>query len=133
MNRRPLARKAEFPIKSLRDFDWAAFKDSVYRRYSKSYAPTIMHYSKKYGYLLQTGNLGEVELVPASLRNNCIKSLIVLSKFLGIHEEFKSGLKSYGIKLSRPDAFSAFTRIYGNNNSNLNEWLAQVKPVLKNI
>ena len=131
MNRRPLARKATLSIKSLRDFDWDAFKDSVYRRYSKSYAPTIMHYCKKYGHLLETGNLGELELVPATSRNNCIKGLIVLAKFLGVHEEFKSGLKSYGIKLSRPDAFSAFTRIYTNNNSNLDEWLAQVKPILR--
>jgi hypothetical protein len=88
-----------------------------------------MHYAKKYWPLLS--EISGIEKISVTTRNNAIKSLIILSKFLGVHEEFKDDLKSYGIKLSRPDALVAFTRIYTNCNNNLGEWIAQVKPVLK--
>ena len=65
-----------------------------------------MLYAKKY-YPLLSGNLRDIDKISATTKNNAIKSLIVLSKFLGIHEEFKEALKSYGVKLQRPDAFSA--------------------------
>ena len=39
-------------------------------------------------------------------------------------------MKSYGIKSALPDALAAFVRIYNNNNSNLGEWFAKVKPIL---
>jgi len=80
--------------------------------------------------LLQSGNLGEIERIPATSRNNAIKSLIVLAKFTGVAEQFREGLKRYGIKLSRPDALAAFTRIYTNRNSDLGEWLDKVGKVL---
>jgi hypothetical protein len=60
-----------------------------------------------------------------------VKSLIVLSKFLGVHEEFKLSLKNYGGKLFSQDAFTSFMRVYNNNNSNLNEWLQQALKVLR--
>ena len=50
---------------------------------------------------------------------------------MGIHENFKASLKNYGVKLYSPDAFSAFMRVYTNQNSNLNEWLKQASGVLR--
>ena len=129
LNRRPLARKA--PIETgLRDLDWAQFKVWVFKKYAKSYAHTIMTYTKKYHNLL-IGNLRDIEYIPESTRNNSIKSLIILSKYLGFHEEFKTALKSYGIKLHRPDAFYSFNRMYTNHNSDLWEWYAAIQPYLK--
>ncbi|NLF87465.1 hypothetical protein GX563_01425, partial [Candidatus Bathyarchaeota archaeon] len=95
----------------------------VFKKYAKSYARTIMTYTKRYNYLL-VGNLRDIDLIPESIRNNLIKALIILSKYLGFHEEFKSALKSYGIKLHRPDAFYSFTRMYTNHNSDLWQWYA---------
>jgi len=40
------------------------------------------------------------------VKDNAVKSLIVLSKFLGVHKEFRQRLDDYGIKLTRPDAFA---------------------------
>jgi len=49
---------------------------------------------------------------------------------MGLHEQFKAALKSFGIKISRPDVFAAFIRLYSNHNSDLDEWFAKVKPEL---
>jgi hypothetical protein len=46
-DRRPSARQAILPVEALKIFDWAAFKDWVFKKYAKSYAPTIMIYTKK--------------------------------------------------------------------------------------
>jgi intergrase/recombinase len=123
-----LARKASIPT-SLSESEWERFKEQVYSKYAKSCAPVIVSYAKKYAHLLS--DVSGIESISPTTRNNAIKSLIILSKFLGITEEFKNDLKSYGIKLSRPDALSAFTRIYTNNNANLGEWLSKVKPILR--
>ena len=128
MNRRPLARKAPI-VTNLSSFDWISFKIWVFTKYAKSYAHTIMTYTRRYNHLL-FGNLREIELITESCRNNAIKSLIILSKYLGCHEEFRSALKSYGIKLYRPDAFTYFTRMYTNHNSDLWQWYAEIQPVL---
>ena len=52
------------------------------------------------------GNLGEIDVIPSTVKDNAVKSLIVLSKFLGVHKEFRQRLDDYGIKLTRPDAFA---------------------------
>jgi hypothetical protein len=105
------------------------FREQVYNKYAKSCASVMVSYAKRYEHCLF--NVSAIESITPTTRNNAIKSLIVLSKFLGLTEEFKASLKSYGIKLSRPDALSAFTRIYNNNNARLTDWLNQVKPILR--
>jgi intergrase/recombinase len=108
---------------------WARFREQVYNKYAKSCASVMISYAKRYESYLS--NVSAIESIPPTTRNNAIKSLIVLSKFLGITEEFKGALKSYGIKLSRPDALSAFTRIYNNNNASIDDWITKVKPNLR--
>lgn len=56
---------------------------------------------------------------------------MILSKFLGIHEEFKVAMKSYGIKLYRPDAFGSFMRMYTNPSADLMEWYAKACSELR--
>jgi hypothetical protein len=131
LNRRPLARKALFPSEpiNLSDAEFARFEGLVRKKYSPTYAPTILTYFRRYSSMLS--NVSEIDTLPDTIRNNVIKSLIILSKFLGVHEQFKAALKSYGIKMRRPDALAAFTRIYNNGNSDLDEWLRKVKPIFR--
>lgn len=110
--------------------DWDGFGTWIFAKYSKAYAPTILCYAKKYSSLLN-GNLGQLDLLSASVRNATIKSLIVLSKVLGIHQEFKSKLQDYGVKMARPDVFASFLRIYNNQNSNLLKWYSEAVLVLR--
>ncbi len=110
-------------------FDLAEFERFVRGKYAASTAPKVISYAKRYHHILQTWKLGEIEQVPATRRNDVIKSLIILSKYYGFYEHFKVGLKAYGIRLTRPSVIDAFVRIYTNNNSELNDWLYQVKPI----
>jgi hypothetical protein len=115
---------------SFRGFDWAAFKAFVYGKYAKSNAPKVMCYANKYYHVLESGNIGQLNALPATIRTDAVKSLIIIAKYIGCYEQFKAALKSYGIKNARPDALAAFIRIYSNTNNNLDQWIAKVKPVL---
>ncbi|MGZ4850118.1 MAG: integrase [Candidatus Bathyarchaeia archaeon] len=89
-----------------------------------------MCYAKRYYPVLESGNVGQLNAVPSTVRSNVIKSLIVVSKYIGCYEQFKAALKSYGIKSAQPDALAAFVRIYSNTNNNLDDWFAKVEPIL---
>jgi hypothetical protein len=111
-------------------FNWVEFSKFVHGRYAKSNAPKVMSYSKRYFYLLESGDIGKINSFSPTIKTDVIKCLIIVTKYMGLHEQFKAALKSYGIKVSRPDAFAAFIRLYNNHNSNLDEWFSKVEPVL---
>jgi intergrase/recombinase len=110
--------------------DWSEFIYWISKKYSKSYVSTILCYARRYFYLLN-GNLRDIDTITPTTKNNAVKSLIILSKFLGIHEEFKRQLNNYGVKLERQDVFSSFLRIYNNHNSDLLEWFSKANEVLR--
>jgi hypothetical protein len=113
-----------------RALSWLDFKKYVQNKYRKTTAKKVMSYAHRYYSVLESGDIGQLNSIPSTIRPEAIKSLIVISKHIGCYEEFKASLKSYGIKSARPDALAAFVRIYSNHNSNLDEWFAKVKPVL---
>jgi intergrase/recombinase len=77
--------------------------------------------------------LKEIEIQPIkdSTKSTIVKALIVLSKFLGIYKEFKERLTNYDIKIHREDSFSSFLRIFNNNNNDIQKWLKEVSPILR--
>ena len=89
-----------------------------------------MCYAKRHYHVLESGNIGQLNALPSTIRANAIKSLITVSKYIGCYEQFKAAVKSYGIKNAQPDALAVFVRIYSNTNNNLDEWFAKVKPIL---
>jgi hypothetical protein len=56
---------------------------------------------------------------------------MILSKLLGIHQNFKQRLQDYGVKMARPDVFASFLRIYNNKNSDLLDWYSKAASVLR--
>jgi hypothetical protein len=113
---------------SFRAFSWLDFKIYVQNKYRRTTAKRVMCYANRYYGILESGQIGQLNAVPS--RSEVIKSLIVISKYIGCYEQFKAALKSYGIKSERPDALAAFVRIYSNTNSNLDEWISEVSPIL---
>jgi hypothetical protein len=79
-----------------------------------------------------SGDLNDLELLSPRIRNHAIKSLIVLSKYLGIHQQFKQKLSNFGIKAYRQDSFTSFLRILNTNNNgnDIVKWLKEVYPIL---
>jgi hypothetical protein len=112
------------------DINWIEFKDWLNHRYAKSHVHVTMSYCKRYNHII-LGDIKEIDKISPGSKNHAIKALIVLSKYLGIHQKFKTSLKNYGVKLFSPDAFNTFMRVYTNKNSNINEWLKQASNVLR--
>jgi hypothetical protein len=91
----------------------------------------ICYYVRKH-YGLFNRNLGELDSIESKYaRNNVVKSLIVLSKFLNRHEEL-SRLKAYDIKLYTQDSFTSFLRMFNNHNSDSLDWHKQATAILRN-
>ena len=114
-----------------RNFEWSEFRKWIYSKYSKNYAKVIGYYVRKYSPLMDNNKIRELELLPDSIKNNVIKSLTVLSKYLGIYEEFRSRLKRYGIKLKRPDSFTSFLRILNSNNNDILDYYNKAINILR--
>ena len=100
-------------------------------KYAESYHRTIMCYVKRYYQYLYSDNLRDLDLLPQSIKNNCIKSLTILSKYLGVYDDFTSKLKNYGIKLSSPNTFNVFLRIMNGNSSDILKWYNEVQGILR--
>ena len=64
----------------------------------------------------------QLDILKPTIRNNVIKSLIVLSKYLGISNQFKESLMNYGVKLHKQDAVESFLRIMKANDSDILDW-----------
>jgi len=108
------------------------FKTWVYNKYSDTWAVSVYCYAKKYSHLLN--NVRNIENLPSTIKNNVTKSLIVLSKFLGINQQFKQRLLDYGIKIHRQDSFTSFLRILNanNNSNNILKWYKEAQSKLRN-
>jgi intergrase/recombinase len=60
-----------------------------------------------------------------------IKSMLILAKYNGCYSEFKSRLKQYGIKASKPSSLDAFLRILNASNSDIIEYYHRIKPLFR--
>jgi len=90
-----------------------------------------MSYVKRFSNLIVSGNLRELDMLPLSIKNNVIKSLIILSKYLGIYEDFSNRCKQFGIKTTSPNTLNAFLRILNSNNSDILKWYSEALPILR--
>jgi intergrase/recombinase len=113
------------------EVNWADFTKYVTSKYAKSYAKTILCYSKRFYHLALSGNLQEIQLLPATIRNNTIKSLVVFSKFHGFHKQLSEKLKEFDIKPTRPDTLSAFLRILNASNNDVLSWYKSIMTYLR--
>jgi intergrase/recombinase len=114
--------------------DFNAFNQWLSNRYAKSYQATILSYVKRFHHIVFSDNVRELETLPQSIRNNCIKSLTILSKFSGIYDQWIEKLKRHGIKLNGVSSYNAFLRIMNNSNNsdhNVIQWINETKPILR--
>jgi len=128
LNRRPLARKAPLPFEPS-DIDWVKFKKFVQEHYSKSSVHSIVCYARHHACILE--KVKDIEEVPESHRAHVVKALLILARFLGVREQFKASLKATCFRWKRTDVLSAFTRIYGNRNSDVMDWVAETNRILR--
>jgi len=115
-------------IKPKLAIDWQDFKRWVNNKYSKTWSPTVLSYAKKYHGMLN-GSLTELDTFSKAKRNNVLKALIALSKYLGIYKPFKTKIANYGIKWENQSSVEAFLRMR-NANNDVVEWVKACMSVL---
>ena len=89
-----------------------------------------MSYATRYYHFLY-GDLRDLDLLSAGVRNNIIKALTVLAKYLRVIDAWNSRLKEYDIKLTRPSVVSTFARMLRTSKSDILQWLRQVSKVVR--
>lgn len=96
-----------------------------------------MPYAKKYGYCLLNRDFSIIGTFTDGKRSAVIKALATLSKFLGMHDEFKPLLTRYGLKWSgRKSEDVIIDRLIKNpNDKALFEWIKRARQIdeLKNL
>jgi hypothetical protein len=68
--------------------------------------------------------------LPISRKANIVKSLIALSKFIGIYSEFNKALTDHGFHWDKPDALDVFNGIINGNHEDLKQWYRESIKVL---
>jgi hypothetical protein len=96
--------------------------------YGKQYTSLLYSYGIKYYQYL--ANPSGINNLAVSIRSNVLKSLIALSKYLGIYNDFTIAFKNHGIKWTNGDSFKAFLSIINNHNNTVLEWFRSAYKIL---
>jgi len=86
-------RKNQSSDSSLQDFGWEAFRRWLDGRNSKTWAYQVFRLAKTHQHLF-FGSLEELEKFSKWKKNNVLKALVALSKFLGVYEEFRAQVET---------------------------------------
>ena len=78
--------------------DWKGFSAWLLENHDKRVVASMVSYAMQYSDCLATRDLTRVRDLRDTLRPNILKALSALSKFLGIHDEWKGLMLTYGLK-----------------------------------
>jgi hypothetical protein len=98
-----------------------------------------LSYAKKYYHVLLEGNAKDILSLSNQKKLQVMKSLSVLSKFIGCYDMWKSIKEKYQLKWSSGNSFDAFKKIINEDNSlnSLLDWLnnttSQISDKYRNI
>ena len=115
--------------------DWQIFKTWLFVEYAEVTAKDRLYYAKKYADCLLKRNFNKLKLVTPSQREHAMKALAVLSKFLGVYEDFRSLVKNYGLKWSsRKSSDLIIDRLTKTTNPDeIFDWIKEVKNVMPEL
>ena len=101
------------------------------KEYATRYIQSVLPYAKKYCYILDSGNLRDLDLLSVHRRAHVVKALILLSKFRGNYSEFKAKLSECGIKWERSNGLRAFLRSFNASNNDILKWYNEANNHLR--
>jgi hypothetical protein len=108
---------------------WSSYREYLSRLYGKQYSSLLYSYAAKYHEYLEEPS--KINNLPASIKSNVLKSLVALSKFLGIYQEFCARFRNHGIRWTSTDtSFNSFLSIVNNKHDTLATWLKESSKVL---
>ena len=118
---------------------WIRFEVYLNNIYRKSSVKSRFLYAKKYYQVILEGNAQSLIVLPNDKRLQVMKSLSVLSKFIGCYDRWKEIKERYQLKWSNENSVDTFKKIINEDNSfnNLLEWLrnttSQIPETHRNI
>ena len=118
---------------------WNNFEEYLNNIYRKSSVKCRYLYAKQYFRILLEGNAQSLIVLPNDKRLQVMKSLSVLSKFMGCYDNWKNIKDRYQLKWSNENSVDTFKKIINEDNSfnRLLEWLkktsSQISESHKNI
>ena len=98
-----------------------------------------LSYAKKYYHILINGDASDIQSTSKDKKLQIMKSLAILSKFLGCYDRWKAIKEKYQLKWSNENSVEIFKKIINEDNSfnNLLEWLkntsSQISETHRNI
>jgi hypothetical protein len=125
----PQAREL-FAFGAISEEFWEDFNVFLCNEYTRKYTVNYFRYAKKYHQCLRTRDFSLLKMMSSDKRLHVMKALSALAKFVGIYEDFKGLVKSFGLKWTQNTDDLIIARLCraGNGYSNeLVEWVKAVK------
>jgi intergrase/recombinase len=120
---------------SSKEIDWVAFYNWLLQNHRERIAKDIVSYARRYAHCLLKRDLGEVAVLRRTLRHHVLKALSNLAKFLGVYEDFRSLVKSYGIGWAGKSVDDLVIEriVKVKNPEEVWQWVKMVKQVLPEL
>jgi intergrase/recombinase len=118
---------------------WDKFKEYLKTAHREKSIVCRLSYAKKYYQILMNGDATEIQFTTKDKKLQIMKSLAILSKYLGCYDRWKMIKERYQLKWSNENSVDTFKKIISEDNSfdNLLEWLkytsSHVSATHKNI
>ena len=115
--------------------EWEKLKTWLFMEYLPVTAKDRLRYAKKYACCLLNRDFSTLKLLTDSQRVHTMKALAVLSKFLGIYEDFRKLVKNYGLKWnSKKSSDLIIERLTKSVNPNeIFDWIKRVKKAIPEL
>jgi hypothetical protein len=108
--------------------DWEKFQEYVKNNYSRIHASAILSYARRYGYLLEHGDLSPLLTLSRDKRRHVMAALAALARFAGKYDEWAKLKQKYGLKIEQ-NLKIAF-QIDDSSLRELLEWIAKARAAL---
>ena len=108
--------------------NWLFFREYLKDKCSERVIRDRIRYAKRYQDCLFKHDFSELNNVPEYKQKMMLKGLSALSKYLGLYEDFKSLMKSYGLKWAsgKPEELLLARMSKVADNGNVLDWITKV-------
>ena len=108
------------------EIDFESFKEWLSKTHCDSTVKAIMRYAQRYWHVLFSPNeASKIAVMPKDMRRNVMASLANLSRFLGMYEQWKAIVKTYGLKWEKRNGLEVLLSILNTNIEEVREWLKE--------
>jgi len=124
--------KREPSLREKATIDWLSFRKWLESTYTLKVAKDQFNYAQKYAHCLLDRSMSEVSTLSDSKRRHTLAALAALAKFLGVHQDFKGLMRSFGLHWTGKSAdeliIERMTKV--KDETDLYQWMRGVKTLL---